>query len=175
MSKDRRCIFDTSLLGECADYPYGFTVPKVDLPPNEGFNPGAHKHFAEPCVFLKLNKIFNWEPKPISCHSARCAELEDEKYNKMSDDLKSRIRTAHQRNDADNVWVECFGRYPADKEALELKYFPDTRAMPAIVGSLYRLNVGRGMMKSYTAPGTRWGSSSLISTCYLMVIIHPNT
>merc|ERR1712243_324667 len=106
--------------------------------------------------------------------NATCIELEDDKYNKMSDDLKTRIRNAHQKNDADNVWVECFGRYPADKEALELKYFPDTQAMPAKYFP-YRLSVGRGMMESYTAPGTRWGSSSLISTCYLMVIIHPNT
>jgi len=130
MSKDRRCIFDTSLLGECADFPYGFTVPQVELPSNEGFNPGTQGRFAEPCIFLKLNKIFNWEPKPISCENARCAELEKEKYNKMSEDLKTRIRNAHQKNDADNVWVECFGRYPADREALELEYFPDTQAMP---------------------------------------------
>jgi hypothetical protein len=30
----------------------------------------------EPCLFLKLNKIFDWKPTPIQCENHRCTELE---------------------------------------------------------------------------------------------------
>jgi len=126
----KNCIFDTSLLGECADFPYGFTVGGgEELPENEGFNPGKDHMFAEPCIFIKLNKIYGWEPKPIKCASPRCTELQDKKYDKMSHDLKIRIMEANQKNDTDYVWVDCFGRYPADKEGLQLEYFPPTQTM----------------------------------------------
>lgn len=129
-STDGRCIFDTSVLQECATYPYGYVVETESLAPNEGFNPGGGQLFAEPCIFLKLNKIFGWTPKPIQCGDNECSVLKDKKYDKMTKDLKDKIAAHSRVNDSNYVWIDCFGRYAADKEALDLQYFPSTRGMP---------------------------------------------
>jgi len=129
-STDERCIFDISVLQECGTYPYGFIVETESLGSNEGFNPGKGKLFVEPCIFLKLNKIFDWAPKPIQCKDDQCSVLKDKKYKKMSTELKEKIAAHHRVNDSNYVWIDCFGRYAADKEALNLEYFPSTRGMP---------------------------------------------
>lgn len=129
-SNGTNCIFDTSVLSDCEKFPYGYTVGAYNPNPNEGYNPGKHNKFAEPCIFLKLNKIFNWEPKPIKCKDATCAELQDDKYEKMTTQLKNQITAAHYLGDTDYVWVDCFGRYAADKESLHLDYFPTNQGMP---------------------------------------------
>jgi len=130
-STGTNCIFDTSVLDECKEFPYGFTVGAYNPNPNEGYNPGKHDTFAEPCIFLKLNKIFNWKPTPIKCKDNTCSELESDTYEKMSPQLKRQIKAAHILGDADYVWVDCFGRYAADKESLHLDYFPPNQGMAA--------------------------------------------
>merc|ERR1712212_566412 len=45
------CKFDVGTLGDCRDFPYGYVG-------NETSN-------AEPCIFLKFNKIYNWVPTPL--------------------------------------------------------------------------------------------------------------
>jgi len=132
-SNETKCIFDTTVLGECGDYPYGFTVESADLGPQEGFRPGSGSGssgmFAEPCVFLKLNKIQYWQPTPIKCEDASCTVLQNEKYDKMSPKLKNKIAAAHYNKDTDYVWVDCFGRYAADQESINLEYFPNNQGM----------------------------------------------
>jgi len=122
------CIFDPAVeLGSCADYPYGYVLPKASLDGQSGYNPG----FVKPCLFLKLNKIFGWEPTPITCQNEKCANLQDEKYKKMSDGLKNRIAANYAENDTDYVYIDCFGRYAADQEALSLTYFPENQGLPS--------------------------------------------
>merc|ERR1712128_108871 len=60
-SENQGCKFDLATLGECAEYPYGYV----------GKNDSAES-FAAPCIFLKFNKIFNWEPTPIDPKRLRC-------------------------------------------------------------------------------------------------------
>jgi len=109
-NENQGCIFDMGSLGECAEFPYGYVG-------NE-----STQSFAEPCIFVKFNKIFNWEPTPIDP-----ANLEDEAYDKMSTDLKNKIMKA---TDTNMIWVDCFGRYAADKEAFKVEYFPENQGIP---------------------------------------------
>ncbi|KYQ53875.1 Sodium/potassium-transporting ATPase subunit beta-2 [Trachymyrmex zeteki] len=70
-----------------------------------------------PCIFLKLNKIFGWEPKF---------------YNNTKDlpalmpaDLKEHIRQEEKANRLDTVWVSCAGENPADVENMgAIQYIP---------------------------------------------------
>lgn len=67
----------------------------------------------EPCIFLKLNKIFGWTP-----------EVYDEPIPSMPLDLQQEInRTApEQRN---QIWVSCDGHYSKDKEHFgNITYYP---------------------------------------------------
>jgi sodium/potassium-transporting ATPase subunit beta len=98
--------FPLTNLGACATEPYGF---------DEG----------TPCVFLKLNKIFG-----NTNEHCKAADLETEPCNAMPDSLKEHIK---KQSDADQeqVWIECHGEYPADRENLKgINYFPKTQGFP---------------------------------------------
>lgn len=117
------CIFDpVAVLGECANFPYGYTINK------NATEIGGSK-FIEPCIFLKLNKIWSWVPKPIGPAKDKTIveTLEDKKYDMMSKELKEIIVKSSDRN---FVWIDCFGRYPADKEAFQVEYIPKNRGLP---------------------------------------------
>jgi len=109
IDKDKdSCIFDLATLEDCEKFPFGFVA-------NDDSN-------AEPCIFLKFNKIYNWEPKPIDKHT-----LNETKYAKMSTQLKNKIM---KERDTNMVWIDCFGRYAADREAFQFKMFPDNQGIP---------------------------------------------
>lgn len=75
----------------------------------------------KPCIMIKLNKIFNWNPDPY------------ESLEEMPEDIPQTIRDAFQLNIEEGtpelnqrVWLECEGENPADKEHLgEVNYYPD--------------------------------------------------
>ncbi|CRK86547.1 CLUMA_CG000063, isoform A [Clunio marinus] len=103
--------------------------PSTNKNPNFGFDEG------KPCVFLKLNKIFNWIP---------------EYYNNASDlpenmppQLKKHI--IGQKKMKDVVWVSCEGENPADKEHIrELKYYTfDDNAQQGFNGFFYPFNTNQ--------------------------------
>ena len=75
------------------------------------------------CLLLKFNKIWNFVPKGI-----KAANVDDPEYDAMSEELKEIIRTA---GDADQVYIDCKGRFPADVEGVSLEYFPANRAIPS--------------------------------------------
>lgn len=95
------CKFKTSDLGTCSSGNYGF---------DEG----------KPCVFLKLNKIYGID----NDYYNDPADLPDE----MPQELKDHIKTQADKN---QVWIECHGEYPADRESLgKIEYFPKSRGIP---------------------------------------------
>ncbi|XP_046676077.1 sodium/potassium-transporting ATPase subunit beta-2-like isoform X2 [Homalodisca vitripennis] len=72
-----------------------------------------------PCIFLKLNKIFNWMPQ----YYTGVGELPE----KMPQDLKNHIQAEHLNDQAslNTVWVSCEGENPADVENIgSIQYFP---------------------------------------------------
>jgi len=110
-TENQGCKFDLATLGECAEYPYGYV----------GKNDSAES-FAQPCIFLKFNKIFNWEPTPIDPTT-----LGEDRYEKMPEELKKKIAIADDHN---MVWIDCFGRYAADKQTTQFEYFPENQGIP---------------------------------------------
>ena len=43
----KSCIFDPTVeLGTCADYPYGYVLPKASLDGQSGYNPGAELSYS---------------------------------------------------------------------------------------------------------------------------------
>ncbi|XP_052897009.1 sodium/potassium-transporting ATPase subunit beta-2 [Anopheles moucheti] len=72
-----------------------------------------------PCIFLKLNKIYNWVPDMYNT-SINLPE-------KMPDDLKEHIRGEEARGNKNTnvVWVSCAGENPADNEHIgAIQYIP---------------------------------------------------
>jgi len=81
---------------------------------NYGFKQG------KPCLLIKLNKIFKWEPEPY------------ESAKDFPEDLPQTIRDAFTKNIEDGneelnnrVWLECDGENPADRENIgKMTYYP---------------------------------------------------
>lgn len=72
-----------------------------------------------PCIFLKLNKIFNWVPDLYN--------TTDNLPESMPEDLREHISSELSRGDknANIVWVSCAGENPADNEHIgPINYFP---------------------------------------------------
>ena len=88
----------------------------IPLTIKEGANFGYDK--ATPCIFLKLNKIFGLENYAIS--------LEYRRYEYLDMDRQMIDAISSAKNN-DHVWVNCYGKYPADKEALGdgIEYIPN--------------------------------------------------
>ncbi|CAO1378504.1 unnamed protein product [Diamesa serratosioi] len=71
-----------------------------------------------PCVFLKLNKIFNWIPQYYNATS---------KFpEKMPEVIQNAIKIAKSDKKEDNmIWISCEGENPADVENLgPISYIP---------------------------------------------------
>lgn len=105
LGKDVKRFDPTSSLDVCAQGNFGYDVGK-------------------PCVFLKLNKIFDLE------HDYYTKERINATFpEKMPQELKDHIKATP----GEYVWIDCRPEYPADIEALEgkIKYFPAARGFPA--------------------------------------------
>jgi len=87
--------------------------------------PGYGYKEGNPCIFLKLNKIFNLENEAVELNDTDTIPVN------MPEEMKNHIKGQANKN---QVWVQCKGKYPADKEALSgantIKYFPKTQGFP---------------------------------------------
>jgi sodium/potassium-transporting ATPase subunit beta len=73
-----------------------------------------------PCVLLKLNKIYGWNPKPYD----KKKKL-PENAPKSLKDFVTKWETDHADRVGHMVWLSCEGENPADVENIgEIKYFP---------------------------------------------------
>jgi len=108
--------FSLSQLGDCSKANnYGYVVKDA-------------KDLVKPCIFIKLNTIWGWTPKPYDCAK--------EKANPDSEGPCLPEVEAHLNSQGveakNNVYINCRGRYAADQEALDggLEYFPKNRGLP---------------------------------------------
>ena len=96
------CQFSLAALGPCNTKGHGYDV-------------------AQPCIFLKLNRIYGVSNDPYNDPE----DLPEE----MPAGLKEHIK--HQTN-KDQVWVDCRGEYPADEEGMgNIAYYPPARGFPS--------------------------------------------
>jgi sodium/potassium-transporting ATPase subunit beta len=99
-----------------------------------------------PCVLIKLNKIFDWEPEPYGVEDGKYdpellqSELDEavNQENGMPEDLKNHIVSevkGHQGQELEvlkTVWISCTGENVGDQENLpsgNIKYNP-ARGIP---------------------------------------------
>lgn len=110
----------------CGLYPYGYIKNETE---------GATTVVA-PCIFLKLNSIWDWNPAPITTPDYTNPKMKNEKEEEepLPDKLIANMNNKEIFPDGisseKQVWVDCEGRYPADKEAFDIEYFPKTRGFP---------------------------------------------
>jgi len=87
-----------------------------------------------PCIFVKLNNIWGWEPKAVECGDpGEFSEVDGLPKDECPKTLLDHLNSAQVAEAGpDNIWVDCNGRNAADKEALSggLEYFPKSRALP---------------------------------------------
>ncbi|XP_050426387.1 sodium/potassium-transporting ATPase subunit beta-2-like isoform X2 [Adelges cooleyi] len=77
-------------------------------------------HKGQPCVFIKLNKIFDWEPEFYSNFSDLPADMPKE----LKDIIKTKLRN-EMSPVLNTVWVTCSGETPNDKENIgPIKMYP---------------------------------------------------
>jgi len=101
-----------------------FDIKAIDNNCTKGQDFGYKR--GDPCVLIKLNRIYNWRPRPF--------EATDFSNNKDIPDL---VRDGYARNKSDMIYITCEGENAADKEnigpvhyypqqGIEFKYFPFT-------------------------------------------------
>ncbi|XP_055869048.1 uncharacterized protein LOC106064913 [Biomphalaria glabrata] len=94
------------------DKPCQFSFSELTQECNENNNYGFSS--GQPCVLLKLNKIFGWTPNPWSVDEVQTV-------SRIPESIKSKYTP-------DLIWVDCHGENPADKDNLgtvdDIEYFP---------------------------------------------------
>merc|ERR1719186_451360 len=121
--KDKNCIkkgeaitrpsqeyypFDTKDLGPCKDGDFGF---KAD----------------EPCILLKLNKIYGINHKYFHNSSEAEAKLKEKIPKSLADHIDTKGADGKTPKYKEHVWVDCHGENAMDKEMLkaeDVKYYP---------------------------------------------------
>jgi len=116
-----------------------------------GYLPNAEGKI-EPCIFLKFNTIWGWPKvpeKPIRIDKDVFTNKKNEAYDQfqmMTEELQKSI-LGKEDKDLDYIWVDCHGRYPADKEVL------------AQEGSITYTPGGQGIgLKYFPYQGTAYGT-----------------
>jgi sodium/potassium-transporting ATPase subunit beta len=71
---------------------------------------GYEYQSGKPCIFLKLNKIYKWQPD----YYTSANELPEN----MPEPLKTHITSRINKKSLEVVWVSCEGENPADTENL---------------------------------------------------------
>jgi len=115
---EQPCLFDINVVME-----------GTPCSPDENFGFPTGK----PCILLKLNKIFNWQPKPFANSEFREGDTDQGDPRKdVPEALKKMVRQWEETGTPEQkafvgrtVWVHCEGENPADREAIgPIDYYP---------------------------------------------------
>merc|ERR1711971_1433680 len=100
-NEERYPVFHLHMLGECnRDENYGYVVTD-------------RREMVQPCVFIELNPIAGWAPEPYNCQAEKAKGYHSEAP--CLPEIEKHIRS-QGADAANNVYINCRGRYPADQE-----------------------------------------------------------
>ena len=99
---DTFCRFKRSDLSTCQSFPYGYS--KADF---------------KPCVFVKMNRIMDLKPNPITNKDNQDPSVKDDPTGKAV--LEVLATNGYPK---DKIFIMCEGLMPADKEAVKIEVFP---------------------------------------------------
>lgn len=104
---NRACNIPLDKFGACTEKQnFGYTVGK-------------------PCIFLKLNKIYDWQPQIYNETKTLPKEMPEDLRNHIDQMVQSKPKQTNM------IWVTCSGENPADVENIHsITYMPD-RGYPA--------------------------------------------
>jgi len=119
----KSCHFPIPSLNECTEAKsYGYAVGK-------------------PCIFLKMNKIYDWQPIPYTYKELVDQKTEEGAEINMPDELKKKVlniamfngelNKSRQAIVENNVWVSCA---PSDKESANVTWTYDASSNSAQAG-----------------------------------------
>lgn len=103
VKSNKSCAVDLNDLGMCGrELGYGY-------------------HHGSPCIFIKLNKIVNWQPEFLTLSELASSGLSSEYLESLIDRLEER-HPAYLKS----IWVECRGRHTIDRVHLgSITYYPE--------------------------------------------------
>jgi len=79
--------------------------------------------FGQPCIAIKINRIFGWKPTPFNRSDATAST------GNLPTDLRALVRESPENEP--KVWIKCEGENPADRENIgRLEYYP-SQGIPA--------------------------------------------
>merc|ERR1712142_42588 len=108
--------FDVHMLGDCKNYPYGYVAQDRYSHPS-------------PCIFIKLNKIWGWDPKELPPLSE---DPRFDSYDYGYDRFPEAVIRKYNENGSGkkDIIVNCEGRNAADQEALQdMEYYPSSQVI----------------------------------------------
>jgi len=114
--------FNLKDLKDCGEFPYGFVAVKGEI---------------SPCIFIKFNKIWGWNPAMLGEDPNNPKKLEDDDRFTDDEEVTDRFPAIVQEKynalaDKHDIIVNCEGRYAADKEAVtNMEYFPKSQSIPS--------------------------------------------
>lgn len=111
------CNFDDLKPGEgqyCKVAANDLFVDQCQNATNYGYEAGA------PCILLKLNRIYGWNPKPYK----NVTDLPEKAPTSLKTQI-TELTTAKPKMMGQMVWLSCEGENPADKENIgDVAYYP---------------------------------------------------
>lgn len=91
------------------------SFPSCNKEKNYGFDKGS------PCIFLKLNKIYNWLPDMYNTTENLPAHMPQE----LKDHINEETKRGTEKKNTNLIWVSCEGENPADVENIgPVQYIP---------------------------------------------------
>lgn len=98
-------------LGDCAHFPYGYVSEEDGIA-------------IKPCIFLKMNNIWSWNPEPID---AEDFENNPDWPESLEDNFRN-LTYAERKQ----VFVDCQGESSVDQESINegLTFIPKTKGFP---------------------------------------------
>ena len=82
----------------------------------------------KPCILIKFDNILDLDFRPVDSRNID-QYYDDDDYPTPTKLMTSGLKTIIESGEyPDSIFFDCFGQYAADKEAVQMEYFPKKQA-----------------------------------------------